>query len=201
MPEDYGKASPAAPVSTTPHLKKPKGSHMLTPSHPHTLTFYDLYSLTISLLHLILLTPSPHHSPTTSLYHSHTSSPLHLRLFTPSPAPVQLAQQPDDLPEGMYRCEFCGHVDNKAKFLPPSRRFCSLTCCKRWVETLSHTLPPLPPSFYPSLFPCFPSSKFLPPCLPPSLPPSLPPFSPSLSLPTLSTIHARPSFSHVFLQV
>lgn len=47
-------------------------------------------------------------------------------------APAQLAQQPEDLPEGMYRCEFCGHVENKAKFLPPSRRFCSLTCCKRY---------------------------------------------------------------------
>ena len=49
----------------------------------------------------------------------------------PPPAPAQLAQQPEDLPEGTYRCEFCGHVENKEKFLPPSRRFCSLTCCKR----------------------------------------------------------------------
>jgi hypothetical protein len=47
-------------------------------------------------------------------------------------APAQLAQQPEDLPEGMYRCEFCGHVEHKAKFLAPSRRFCSLTCCKRY---------------------------------------------------------------------
>ena len=77
-------------------------------------------------------------------------------------APAQLAQQPEDLPEGMYRCEFCGHVEHKAKFLAPSRRFCSLTCCKRLGDLslsslffLSVSCPFASPSFPPSLyFPC-----------------------------------------------
>lgn len=38
----------------------------------------------------------------------------------------------EDLPPGMLKCEFCAVVDERDRFLPPSRRFCSLTCCKRY---------------------------------------------------------------------
>ncbi len=38
----------------------------------------------------------------------------------------------EDLPPGMYKCEFCGLVAERERFMPPSRRFCSLTCCKRY---------------------------------------------------------------------
>ena len=85
----------------------------------------------------------------------------------PPAAPAQLAQQPEDLPEGMYRCEFCGHVEHKAKFLAPSRRFCSLTCCKRLGDlrfsicqlsvclsvcvSVCLPVPPSLPSFIPAL--------------------------------------------------
>ena len=33
---------------------------------------------------------------------------------------------------GQLRCEFCHIVGRADTFLPPSRRFCSLTCCKRY---------------------------------------------------------------------
>ena len=33
---------------------------------------------------------------------------------------------------GQLRCEFCHMVGDLERFLPPSRRFCSLTCCKRY---------------------------------------------------------------------
>ena len=87
---------------------------------------------------------------------------MSLSLSLSPAAPAQLAQQPEDLPEGMYRCEFCGHVEHKAKFLAPSRRFCSLTCCKRLGDLslsslffLSVSCPFASPSFPPSLyFPC-----------------------------------------------
>lgn len=71
---------------------------------------------------------APTATPTSTAAGSSTTPTAHKK----QKAPAQQAQQPSDLPEGMYRCEFCGHVDDKAKFLPPSRRFCSLTCCKRY---------------------------------------------------------------------
>lgn len=41
---------------------------------------------------------------------------------------------PNDEPlqPGQLRCEFCHMVGDRERFLPPSRRFCSLTCCKRY---------------------------------------------------------------------
>lgn len=43
-------------------------------------------------------------------------------------------ESPTDEPllPGQLRCEFCHVVGEKERFLPPSRRFCSLTCCKRY---------------------------------------------------------------------
>ncbi len=40
------------------------------------------------------------------------------------------AEEP--LPVGQLKCEFCHVVGRADTFLPPSRRFCSLTCCKRY---------------------------------------------------------------------
>lgn len=38
----------------------------------------------------------------------------------------------EDLPPGMCRCEFCRVVGERDQFVAPSRRFCSVTCCKRY---------------------------------------------------------------------
>lgn len=56
------------------------------------------------------------------------------KTLTPAKAkkpPQQPTPQPD-LPGGMAKCEFCSVVGEKETFLAPSRRFCSLTCCKRY---------------------------------------------------------------------
>lgn len=57
---------------------------------------------------------------------------------TPNATPVndpssqESPSDPEPLQPGQQRCEFCHVVGQKDRFLPPSRRFCSLTCCKRY---------------------------------------------------------------------
>jgi hypothetical protein len=36
------------------------------------------------------------------------------------------------LPPGKSKCEMCGEIGNMDSFLAPSRRFCTVTCCKRY---------------------------------------------------------------------
>ena len=52
--------------------------------------------------------------------HAHSSTPKHSRNVSP-----------DDPPEDAT-CEYCKMVGPRNQFLPPSRRFCSLSCCKRY---------------------------------------------------------------------
>lgn len=56
---------------------------------------------------------------------------------TPNPPPLngsssQGSPSDEPLQPGQLRCEFCHMVGDRERFLPPSRRFCSLTCCKRY---------------------------------------------------------------------
>lgn len=62
---------------------------------------------------------------------NHTSS------GTPNATPLngsssQGSPSDEPLQPGQLRCEFCHVVGETERFLPPSRRFCSLTCCKRY---------------------------------------------------------------------
>ncbi|KAL5491042.1 hypothetical protein EMCRGX_G016257 [Ephydatia muelleri] len=56
-----------------------------------------------------------------------TLTPVKVKKAAQQPIP-----QPADLPSSMAKCEFCSVVGEKETFLAPSRRFCSLTCCKRY---------------------------------------------------------------------
>lgn len=56
---------------------------------------------------------------------------------TPNAMPLngstsQESPSEEPLQPGQQRCEFCHMVGQREHFLPPSRRFCSLTCCKRY---------------------------------------------------------------------
>ena len=56
---------------------------------------------------------------------------------TPSDMPINDVKEktsPSDnpIPLGQLLCEFCHGIGLSETFLPPSRRFCSLTCCKRY---------------------------------------------------------------------
>lgn len=58
---------------------------------------------------------------------SATATPVNGSSSQGSPSPSDEPLQP-----GQQRCEFCHVVGQRERFLPPSRRFCSLTCCKRY---------------------------------------------------------------------
>ena len=60
------------------------------------------------------------------------SPPPHTHTHTPLLYPAQQTPSQPDLPSGMAKCEFCTILGEKETFLAPSRRFCSLTCCKRY---------------------------------------------------------------------
>ena len=41
-------------------------------------------------------------------------------------------EEEEELQPGQQKCEFCHIIGDRESFLPPSRRFCSITCCKRY---------------------------------------------------------------------
>ena len=41
-------------------------------------------------------------------------------------------EEEEELQPGQLKCEFCHIIGDRESFLPPSRRFCSITCCKRY---------------------------------------------------------------------
>ena len=49
-----------------------------------------------------------------------------------SPDDEEEEEEEEELQPGQQKCEFCHIVGDRESFLPPSRRFCSITCCKRY---------------------------------------------------------------------
>ena len=45
---------------------------------------------------------------------------------------------------GMYKCEFCGIVDDRDKFMPPSKRWAWQACCRDKLSALRVQILPLP---------------------------------------------------------
>ena len=49
-----------------------------------------------------------------------------------SPDDEDEEEEEEELQPGQLKCEFCHIIGDRESFLPPSRRFCSITCCKRY---------------------------------------------------------------------
>ena len=77
--------------------------HFHSPTPPNTDAVFRLPTLCLIRTTSMSLHPDP--SPSAATPHTAQGEPV------------------EGLAPGMYKCEFCGLVDNREKFMPPSRRY------------------------------------------------------------------------------
>ena len=66
--------------------------------------------------------------------HTHSATPTgpHSNGGSAKGSPEDDDEEEEELQPGQLKCEFCHIIGDRESFLPPSRRFCSITCCKRY---------------------------------------------------------------------